>query len=87
MASGCKSFSSSGIDEMEPAADSLKYRKVVGIGLTTAGQMFAQRLRAGKRIAQLLPVFSGGPAVSNRFSSYRVGYGLQRGGHGVVPTV
>ena len=49
MAAGCKSFSSSGIDEMEPVADPLKYRKVVGIGLTTAGQMFAQRLRAGEK--------------------------------------
>ena len=46
MASGSKDSSSS--DEMEAVADPAKYRDVVGAGLATVGQMFAQRLKAGE---------------------------------------
>jgi hypothetical protein len=45
MASGSKD--SSGSDAMEAVADPVKYREVVGSGLSNVGQMFVERLRAG----------------------------------------
>jgi hypothetical protein len=45
MASGSKDSSSS--DAMEAVADPVKYRQVVGSGLSNVSQMFVERLRAG----------------------------------------